>query len=159
MCCRLSARVRAPPIRRSRARLTINRGLIPLMSHASRTTTHSMGATMNAAVFREFGAPDVLRLEEVATPSVPPGHVLVEVLAAGTNRLEHYLREGSILRDLALPHVLGSDAAGRVAMPGEGVTGFAIGDRVIPMPGFPLHPADDQFDPTPAAPSYAINGI
>lgn len=113
---------------------------------------------MKAAVFHQFGGPEVLKYEDVATPQVRPGHVLIKVLASGVNRLEHYIREGSVLQDLALPHVLGSDAVGTIAQVGAGVSGFAIGERVLPMPGYPLDP-DDAVEPISAAPSYAIGGI
>lgn len=114
---------------------------------------------MKAAVLRGYGDPDVLRYEDVATPEPGPGQVLVRVLAAGLNRLDHYLREGSVTRDLALPHVLGSDAAGVVEAVGAGATRFSVGDRVIPMPGYPLDPAEADVRPISAAPSYAIRGI
>ena len=113
---------------------------------------------MKAAIIRTFGAPEVLQYEDVATPTARPGHVVIKVLAAGVNRLEHYIREGSVLPSLAFPHVLGSDAVGTVAQVGEGVTGFKIGDRVIPMPGYPQDP-DDLVEPISAAPSYAVGGI
>ena len=70
---------------------------------------------MKAAVIRAFGAPDLIRVEEIATPSPGPGQVLVKVLAAGVNRLDHYVRLGQINPNLQFPHVLGSDAAGEVA--------------------------------------------
>lgn len=114
---------------------------------------------MKASLFRQFGDENVLKLEEVETPEVKPGHVLIKVLAAGVNRLEHYIREGTVLKDLPLPHVLGSDASGEIAAIGEGVKDFAVGERVIPMPGYPLDEADHAFTPMPAAPSYAIGGI
>lgn len=114
---------------------------------------------MKAAVMREFGEPSVLKYEDVATPSARPGFVVIRVLASGVNRLEHYLREGSVTRDLALPHVLGSDAVGEVVEVGTGVTNFATGDRVVPMPGYTLDPADDNFYPLSSAKSYAIGGI
>ena len=41
---------------------------------------------------------------EQGTPEPGPGEVLVHVLAAGLNRLDHYLREGSVTRGLKLPH-------------------------------------------------------
>ena len=112
---------------------------------------------MKAAVIHEFGGPDVLRYEEVATPKARPGHIVIRILATGVNRLEHYIREGSVL-GLQFPHVLGSDAVGVVAEVGEGVAGFAIGERVVPMPGFPLSPSD-TVEPISAAPSYAIGGV
>jgi NADPH2:quinone reductase len=114
---------------------------------------------MKAAAFARFGGPEVLELVEVETPRPRPGSVLVKVLAAGINRLEHYLREGSVTREIALPHVLGSDAAGEIAALGEGVGGLAVGDRVVPMPGYPLDAGDDAHAPLSAAPSYAIGGI
>ncbi len=44
--------------------------------------------------------------------------------------------------ELPFPHILGSDAAGEVAVLGEGVTGFEVGERVVPVPGYPLNEAD-----------------
>ncbi len=114
---------------------------------------------MQVALFRNYGGPEVLRLEEVPTPEAQPGHLLIKILAAGINRLEHYLRDGSYSRSLKLPHVLGSDAAGEVAAIGAGVTGFRIGERVIPMPGYPLAPEDYAYKPMSAAPSYAVAGV
>lgn len=114
---------------------------------------------MKAAIFREFGPPSVLKYEEVATPSARPGHVVIQVLASGVNRLEHYIREGSVTREIAMPHILGSDAVGQVAELGAGVSDFKVGDRVLPMPGYPLKDVDERFQPMSAAPSYAIGGI
>jgi NADPH:quinone reductase len=113
---------------------------------------------MKAAVLHSFGGPEVLKLQEVPTPEPKPGHVLIKVLAAGVNRLEDYLRGGSVV-PLAFPHVLGSDAAGEVAAVGGGVTRFKPGDRVIPLPGYPLDEKDADFTPISAAPSYAVGGI
>ncbi|HEY9531929.1 MAG TPA: zinc-binding dehydrogenase [Burkholderiales bacterium] len=114
---------------------------------------------MKAAAFRRFGGPEVLEYMDLPTPEPRAGNVLVKVLASGVNRLEHYLREGSVLPDLKLPHVLGSDAAGEVAALGAGARIFQPGQRVVPMPGYPLDPADERFSPMSAAPSYAIGGI
>ena len=49
-----------------------------------------------------------------------------------TIRVDHYIREGSIAPELPFPHILGGDGAGEVAELGEGVTGFEVGERVIP---------------------------
>jgi NADPH:quinone reductase-like Zn-dependent oxidoreductase len=118
-----------------------------------------MEITMKAAILRDYGGPEVLQLGDLPTPEPGAGEVLVRVLAAGLNRLDHYLREGSVTRDLKLPHILGSDAAGVVESIGEGVTRFQPGDLVIPMPGYPLETADAAFSPMSAAPSYVIRGI
>ncbi|WP_165820216.1 zinc-binding alcohol dehydrogenase family protein [Microvirga sp. KLBC 81] len=114
---------------------------------------------MKAAILREYGDPQVLDYGDLPTPEPKQGEVLVRVLAAGLNRLDHYLREGSVTRDLKLPHVLGSDAAGVVEAVGSGVAKFGPGDRVIPMPGYPLNPQEADFHPISAAPSYVIRGI
>lgn len=114
---------------------------------------------MKAAVIDEFGNPDVLRYQEVATPSPKPGHLLIKVLAAGVNRLDHYLREGSVLPELPFPHVLGVDAAGEVAELGDGVDDFHIGERVIAAPGFPLDEKDYDIYPANTAPSFTLPGL
>jgi NADPH:quinone reductase-like Zn-dependent oxidoreductase len=96
---------------------------------------------------------------DLPTPDPRPGNVVVKVRASGINRLEHYLREGSVLTDIRLPHVLGSDTVGDIAAIGAGVTTFKVGDRILPMPGYPIDPNDDSHAPLSAAPSYAIGGI
>jgi len=113
---------------------------------------------MKASAFRRFGGPEVLEYMDLPTPEPRAGHVVVKVLACGVNRLEHYLREGSVLPSIKMPHVLGSDAAGEIAAVGAGVAGFKPGDRVVPMPGYTLDP-NDMHTPLSAAPSYAIGGI
>ncbi len=114
---------------------------------------------MKAAVIHEFGDADVLRYEDVATPEPKPGHVLIKVLAAGVNRLDHYLRAGTVVPDLAFPHILGADAVGEVAALGQGVTGIEIGQRVIAAPGWPLDAADYEIEPAGAAPSFTLPGL
>ena len=114
---------------------------------------------MKASVMHEFGDFDVVKYEDIATPEPKPGHVLIKVLAAGVNRLDHYIREGSITQGIPLPHILGADAAGEVAALGDAATGFEIGERVIPVPGFPQK--EDEFDvrPVVTAPSFALPGL
>jgi NADPH:quinone reductase len=114
---------------------------------------------MNATVIEKFGDFDVLQYKEVETPKIKEGHLLIKILASGVNRLEHYIREGSVLNELTFPHILGSDAAGEIVEVGNKVNGFKIGDRVIPMPGYPLSDADKNVNPMMVAPSYAIGGI
>ncbi len=114
---------------------------------------------MKAAVIHEFGDVDVLKYEDVPTPEPQAGEVLIKILATGLNRLEDYIREGSIVPELEWPHVLGADAAGEVAAVGEGVTGFTVGERVIPQPGFPTDPADYETRPGAATPSFNLPGL
>ena len=114
---------------------------------------------MKAAVIHEFGDVNVLKYEEIPTPQTEPGHVLIKVLAAGINRLDHYIREGSITPELPFPHVLGADAAGEIAELGEGVHEFTVGERVVLVPGFPLDEKDWDIHPTSQAPSFALPGL
>lgn len=74
------------------------------------------------------GEPDVLRWETVEVPPLASGEVRVRHTAIGLNFIDTYHRSG--LYPVALPTVLGSEAAGVVEAVGPAVTGFAKGDRV-----------------------------
>jgi NADPH:quinone reductase len=74
------------------------------------------------------GGPDVLTSVELPDPQAGPGTLLVEVAAAGVNYIDTYQREG--IYPMSLPYVPGLEGAGRVRAVGEGVTEFAVGDRV-----------------------------
>ncbi len=114
---------------------------------------------MKAAVIHQFGDFDVFKYEDIATPKPKPGNVLVKILAAGVNRLDHYLREGSVVPDFPFPHILGADAAGEVFRPGKNVTGFEIGERVIVVPGYPQSEEDYDIYPASQAPSFGLPGL
>lgn len=114
---------------------------------------------MKAAVIRAFGGPEVIKVEEVETPKAAPGQVIVKVLAALVNRLDHYIRLGDITQNLAFPHILGMDAVGEISELGEGCKRFKIGDRVIAMPGYPSDPAHYHMRPATTAPSYSMRGL
>jgi NADPH:quinone reductase-like Zn-dependent oxidoreductase len=88
---------------------------------------------VHAVRIHEDGAPDVLRYEEIPDPEPGPGEVLVELRAAGLNHLDIWVRKG--LPSVPKPRILGADGAGIVAALGEGVEGFAEGDRVVLNPG------------------------
>lgn len=89
---------------------------------------------MKAAIFHEFGPPEVLRYEEVPDPVPGPGEVVVAVHAVTVNRvLDCLIRAGDpgqARRGVTPPHVLGVDPSGIVAAVGEGVDGPAVGTRV-----------------------------
>src|SRR5262245_15719492 len=93
--------------------------------------------TMHAMIIKAFGDVDVLNGQEVPTPKPRPGHVLVKVEAVGVNYYDTLVRSGAVSRDIALPHVGGSDVVGVVAATGEDVTAFAPGQKVIVAPGYP----------------------
>lgn len=85
---------------------------------------------MRAIRVSQFGAPEVLKLEEVPTPTPAAGQVLVHVRAAGVNPYDTYMRAGTYAVKPPLPYTPGSDAAGVVESVGSGVTKVKAGDRV-----------------------------
>ncbi|MFI6686930.1 zinc-binding alcohol dehydrogenase family protein [Streptomyces sp. NPDC050485] len=95
---------------------------------------------MRAVRIEEFGGPEVLVPVEVPEPVAGPGEVLVRVGAAGVNRADVLLRSGAYHRAGRPPLVPGGEGAGTVAALGEGVTGLAVGQRVMALgaanPGF-----------------------
>ncbi len=94
-----------------------------------------MPIPMKAMVIREFGEPDVMRLEDVSVPALDSGEVLLKVEAVSVNRtLDLAVRAGRYARSVTLPHVLGADPSGTVVAVGEGVTSRKIGDRVVTSP-------------------------
>jgi NADPH2:quinone reductase len=86
---------------------------------------------MNAIVVREFGGPEVLKLEEAPDPAPGPGQVLVRVHAAGVNPFDTYMRTGTYAIKPPLPYTPGTDGAGVVEALGQGVAGIDIGARVF----------------------------
>jgi NADPH2:quinone reductase len=85
---------------------------------------------MKAIRVHEFGGPEVLKLEEVATPKPSAGEVLVRIHAAGINPYDTYMRAGTYALKPTLPYTPGSDGAGVVEAVGEGVKKVKQGDRV-----------------------------
>jgi NADPH:quinone reductase len=86
---------------------------------------------MRAIVLREFGGPETLQLEDVATPTPANGEVLVKVYSVSVNRtLDLSVRQGNYPVRVELPHVLGVDPAGIVSDLGAGVNDLAVGDRI-----------------------------
>jgi len=85
---------------------------------------------------RRLGEPlDVLSLDEVDEPVAAPGEVLVEIDATGLAYPEVLMCQGKYQGATPNPYTPGSEVAGRVVALGEGVTGRAIGERVVAMGG------------------------
>lgn len=82
----------------------------------------------HAIRIHEVGGPEVLTWEEIPLSAPKPGEVRVRHTAIGLNFIDVYYRTG--LYPTPLPAILGSEAVGIVEAIGEGVTGFAVGDRV-----------------------------
>jgi NADPH:quinone reductase len=86
---------------------------------------------LKAIVVREFGPPNVMKLEEVPTPEPGPGEVLIKVHAVSVNRtLDTVVRAGKYARRVSLPLTPGVDPSGIVAKVGPDVSVRKVGDRV-----------------------------
>jgi NADPH2:quinone reductase len=86
---------------------------------------------MKAVRIHEFGGPEVLRYEDVETPSPGPGQVLVRIRAAAVNAVDVAVRRNSFPTPKQPPKTLGSDGAGIVETVGSDVEGVAPGDEVF----------------------------
>ena len=85
---------------------------------------------MKAIIAREFGGPEVLKLEEVPDPAAGNGQVRVRIHAAGVNPYDTYMRAGGYAIKPELPYIPGAYAAGVIDQVGAGVTGVIAGHRV-----------------------------
>jgi len=97
---------------------------------------------MRAMLSHAPGGPETLSLTEMPMPDPGPGQVRIAVKAAGVN-----FPDTIIIRDLyqykpARPFAPGGEVSGVIDAVGEGVDGFAVGDRVLALPlfgGFASH--------------------
>jgi NADPH:quinone reductase len=89
---------------------------------------------MQALVLNIFNT--AMTLSDVVVPQAGPGQVLVRIAASGVNPLDTKIAAGQAPHaQPRLPAILGIDMAGTVAAVGDGVTAFAVGDRVYGMAG------------------------
>ena len=82
----------------------------------------------HAVRIHSFGGPEVLRWETIDVADPGPGEVRVRHTAIGLNFIDTYERTG--LYQVALPAVLGREAAGVVEAVGSRVSQIKVGDRV-----------------------------
>jgi NADPH2:quinone reductase len=85
---------------------------------------------MKAIVVREFGGPEVMKIEDAPPPSAGPGQIVIRVRAVGVNPVDTYIRSGLYARKPNLPYTPHADIAGTVEAIGSGVTKVKPGDRV-----------------------------
>jgi len=102
---------------------------------------------MKAAVFSEFGGPEVVRIDEVEKPEPGPHEVRIQVRAAAMNHLDLWVRRGLPIQ-ITMPHIGGSDIAGVVDAVGAEVTGVEPGTRVVVDPSLDY----DWYDGMPSGP-------
>ena len=87
---------------------------------------------MRAVVLRNHGGPEVLTIEDVASPEPGPGQILVDVAHTALNRADTLQRMGGYPdpRNLEL-EIPGLEYAGTIAAVGSDVTEWSVGDRVM----------------------------
>src|SRR5690349_8546532 len=106
---------------------------------------------MRAVLVRQFGGPDVMRVEEVPAPAPGAGQVLVRIRAAGINPVDTYLRSGTYAFKPPLPYSPGTDGAGEVEALGPDVDSLPRGGTFAEYAVC----AATQLHPLPANASFA----
>jgi NADPH:quinone reductase-like Zn-dependent oxidoreductase len=111
------------------------------------TTLTPTATRMRAAVYRRFGGPEVIAIQEVARPVPAADELLIRVHATTVSAADYRSRSRDVPAGLLVPSslvlgifrprrpVLGMDAAGVVVAAGADVPGFAPGDEVLAMLG------------------------
>src|SRR5664279_6053368 len=91
--------------------------------------------TMRYVVAREPGPPDVLVLDQTATPAPKYGEVLIKVAYAGVNRPDCIQRAGHYPPPADASPIIGLEVAGVVVALGEGVGAgdVRVGDQVCAL--------------------------
>ncbi len=102
---------------------------------------------MRAAVYRQFGGPEVVRIEEVPKPVPKAGEVLIKVMASTVSVADHRMRARDLPKGLGFfgplvlgvfaprKKILGMDLAGVVEAVGAEVSRFKPGDAVVGLTG------------------------
>src|SRR5579872_6325595 len=84
---------------------------------------------MKAIYIEQYGGAEVLQYGERPVPEPGKNEVLVRLVYSGVNMVDTNHRSGT--SKVPLPAILGSEGAGTIERLGEGVSGFAAGDRVV----------------------------
>src|SRR5215472_16294971 len=94
--------------------------------------------TMKAVVAHEYGAPDVLKFEQIPRPEPKEDEALVRVIASGVNPADPLTLSGKYAREWGthLPLIPGYEIAGIIEKTGANITRLKIGDAVYGYPTF-----------------------
>ena len=85
---------------------------------------------MTAALVRQLGGEDNINIGLLPVPSCGAQQVLIKVAALAVNHVDTFVRSGAYPTSLPMPFIVGRDCVGQVVEVGEGVSEFALGDRV-----------------------------
>jgi NADPH:quinone reductase-like Zn-dependent oxidoreductase len=83
---------------------------------------------MKAAIAKQAGGPEVLKIVEVPIPIITEDEILIRVAAIGVNPVDIFTRQNTYFG--TFPEILGLDFAGTIVETGTSVTEFQVGDRV-----------------------------
>ena len=118
----------ARPLRVAAAR-TWGRRRHPVLEGCHRSARPTGATAMRAAVLQKLGEP--LVVADVPVPAVGPGEVLVATRTCGLCGTDLHICDG-LAYVPSLPHIPGHEPAGVIAALGDGVTGWRVGQRVVP---------------------------
>ncbi|WP_294622189.1 NAD(P)H-quinone oxidoreductase [uncultured Roseovarius sp.] len=107
-----------------------------------------MSQTMKAVEITQAGGPEVLQICERPVPEARVGEVVIKVEWAGVNRPDALQRAGMYAPPPTASDLPGLEASGEIVAVGEGVSGWAVGDKLcalLPGGGYA------EFVATPAA--------
>jgi NADPH:quinone reductase len=90
---------------------------------------------MRAVWLREFGGPEVLRVEETPVPEPGPGQALIDVTYANITFVETQIRANAGPFKVTLPMIMGNGVGGLVTSVGEGADAALVGRRVVSSTG------------------------
>ena len=88
---------------------------------------------MRAVVCAAWGGPETLMLQNLPDPAAKPGEVVVQIRAAGVNFPDVLIIQKKYQLQPELPFIPGAELVGEIIRLGEGVTDFAVGDRVAAL--------------------------
>ncbi len=119
---------------------------------------------MKAAVYTQYGPPEVVNIREVATPTPRKNELLVRVISSAVTAADGRIRAARFPRGFGYVarlvfgvraprhHILGSSFSGVVEAVGDGVSEFKVGDEVAGMSGIKMS-AHAEFITVPAGTS------
>jgi len=132
------------PIARERAVMQFARSTLAFLSLTGLgllsvcTTRADEKPTMRAVVAHKYGAPEVLKIEQVQRPEPNDDEVLVRVIASSVNPADPLTLSGKYAKEFGthLPLIPGYDIAAVVEKTGANVTKLKVGDAVYGYPTF-----------------------
>jgi NADPH:quinone reductase-like Zn-dependent oxidoreductase len=104
--------------------------------------------------FTEFGAPEVLKIEDVEVAEPAANEIRIRAKAIGLNRADSMWRTDNYVEPVKLPARLGYEVAGIVDAVGADVKHLSVGDEVTTMPAFSMNDYG-MYGDLVLAPAYA----